>query len=289
MAEELGTEATTTEATETTEATASEQSASELTWDDPEPIPDDQDLFPRKYVEELRDREAKYRIKARDYNSQFEEFGGSDAVRAAVELQQQLQTDDGVISMFIEAGRALGLGTKELEALFGEGQVAPEGEQKPALESLNDDDQITVADAKSLVKQAIQDAIRDQVIAPQKEQEFQNAVAGATRAVTDTVAELKIPEADVDAVLAAGQKYLAENDFDPAHVANAVRRGNDDFNKAIAAKVEERLKGKLETAQNTPSSTGGTTAGSTALPEPKNVAEGRARARVRLGLRGEPV
>lgn len=290
MAEALGTEATTEgTATETVvEGAATETAATETApvdeWGDPEQLPEDQDLFPRKYVEELRDREAKYRIKARDFNTQFEEYGGSDAVREAVELKQQLSTDDGVIAMFIESGRALGLGIKDMESLFGQAAEAA-GSGGTELDGLEDTDTLTVADARRMVQEAIQ----QQVIAPQQEQQFQGQVAEAQRAVHDTIAELKIPAEDIDAVLVAGQKYLPDGDYDPAHVAAAVRRGNEDYNAQMEKRAAAYLAGKKTVVDTTPSSTGASTSGGTALPEPKSVEEGSKRARERLRLSGEPV
>lgn len=290
MPEALETEAT-TEATEpeaTTEATTTESSASEPveeTWDDPEALPEDQDLFPRSYVEELRDREARYRIKARDSVTQLDEFGGVDAVRAAVELHQSLQTDDGVVSMFIEAGRALGLGVDQLEALFGE-SAAESGTEQSALDGLNDEDEISVKDARALIAAEVERAIQSKVVAPQAEQEYAEAVQTAQRTVRDTVAELKIADEDVDGVLSAGQKYLKDGDLDPANIAAAVRRGHEDYEKALAQRAEKRLQAKAKVKETVPSSTGASTPGGTALPEPQNSEEAKKRARQRLRLAG---
>lgn len=283
MSEALETEAGTEATTETVETPTTETTPVEETWEDPEALPDDQDLFPRKYVEELRDREAKYRIKARDSVTALDEFGGVDAVRAAVEFQQSLRTDDGVISMFIESGRALGLGVDQLEALFG-GQATVSGTQTPNLDDLGDDEQISVAEARKLVNAEIERAIQEKVIAPQQEAEFQSVIATAQQAVQNTIAELKIDEADVDGVLAAGQRYLQDGDYDPEHIKAAVRRGQEDYEKAMRQRAEKYLKGKVDTKETTPSSTGASTPGGTALPEPKDTAEAKTRARQRLRL-----
>src|SRR5258706_1239406 len=119
MAEAQGTESVVTEGAAGTTEPTTEPVVDE--WADPEALPEGVDQFDRKYVEELRRREANYRVKARDLSKEVEGFGGLDTVKTATEMYQQLQTDDGVIAMFIEAGRALGLGVKDLESLFNEG------------------------------------------------------------------------------------------------------------------------------------------------------------------------
>lgn len=280
MPEGLEPEAT-SEVVETEGATTAESSVpEEETWADLDALPEDQDLFPRKYVEELRDREAKYRIKGRDLFTEVDGLGGIDTVKSAVELQRQLSTEDGTIAMFIEAGRALGLGIKDMENLFGE---TPGNAPKSELDSLDDDAPLTAADARRMVEEAIQ----NQVIAPQAEAQFQAQLQGAQSAVRDTLAELKVSEADVDAVLLAGQRYLADGDYDPAHVANAVRRGQADHESSMRARAEQYAREKLDTQTKVPSSTGsGSTPGGTDLPEPANVQDAKKRARQRLQLSG---
>src|SRR5688572_458409 len=61
----------------------------------------------------------------------FAEFGGREAAQRAHEMYTRASTEDGVVQLFLEAGRSLGLGLKEMEQLFGQqASDAPPAEEE---------------------------------------------------------------------------------------------------------------------------------------------------------------
>jgi hypothetical protein len=243
-------------------------------FNDPEALPEGQDTFDRKYVEELRAREAKYRVKARDITKEVADLGGLDSVKEAARIRDQLQTDDGVVAMFIESGRALGLGVEQMETLFGEAEAAANKDAKELGE-------------KPLTKAEVIALLQEQVLNPlaQRDQESQAVVARQT--IDSTVRGLgmdpKSDTDDIDIVLRLADKYLDANDMNPTHIAAAVEKGFADFGKLSSERHDKYVKDKRETKAKVPSSTAaGSAAGGTDLPEPANVAEARERARARL-------
>lgn len=275
----------TVEATEVVETGAEPVEQTQITepvvdeWADPEPLAEGVDTFDRAYVESLRDREAKYRIKARDLATKVGDLD-IDAARAAMEWQQSLQTDEGVVSMFIEAGRALGLGLSELESLFGNEQSTAPESGVTDLSQMNDDDVLTVAQMKAL--------LQEQIIAPQQEQAQAQAIAAATAAVDETLAALGYEKGDdrIETLLRIGEKFLPEDKgMDPEAIRTAVRRAHEELEALVARQAEQYIAGKRETKDKVPSSVGAASPGSQPLPEAQNVEE--AKARVRARLRGE--
>lgn len=203
------------------------------------------------------------------------EFGGDTALDEAKNLRNQLQTDDGVVAMFIESGRALGLGVEKLEGLFGEAEVA-----------LNKDAE--EQGDKPLTKAEIMAIVQKEVLTPLQQQQAQAAQANARATIDTTVRSLgmdpKADAKDVDLVLRLADKYVGENDFNPERIADAIRKGFDEFGELSAERKAKYVKDKRETKDKVPSSTAGTTSAGagTQLPEPKNVKEAAARARARL-------
>jgi hypothetical protein len=248
---------------------------------DPEPLAEGVAQFPREYVEELRQREAKYRIRARDTHKQLEEFGGPDAIKEAVEWRQSLQTEEGVISMFVESGRSLGLGIKDLEAMFAQpGGVeavidAAAGQTGPA-----DDDVLTWKEARALIEKEVK--------APQEQQRLQQLQHDAQRVIAVEREALGLTDqADYEAVLSFGQKHLRDGDFDPAHIQAAMRKGYAEFEALATRRAEAYLAQKAKDKATVPSSTGaGAAPGGTTLPEPANMDEAKARARAALKAAG---
>lgn len=245
-------------------------------WADPEPLDEGLNQFDRSYVEQLRDREAKYRIKARDLSQDVEKLGVPlTEAQAAVELTKRLQTDDGVIQMFIETGQALGLGFAQLEAMFKESDEATAtaaAETGPA-----DDDVLTWAEARALLQK--------EVLEPQQRAAEQAALASARSTIDATFTDLGVTdETDRQAILALGQSHIQDGDFDPEHVRAAVRKGYELLEVRKTAAKEAYLAEKLAAGEGVPTNTGaaGAPGGQEPPPAPKDMDEAKARARAQL-------
>lgn len=245
-------------------------------WADPEPLAEGVQQFDRKYVEQLRDREAKYRIRARELHEQYGTLGEPDQVKAAVELQQRLATEDGAIETFLSLGQALGLGFAEMEEVFKLAEQNAQQQQPNLLEG-PDDEPLTRAQVKQLLD--------EMVVQPQAEAQQQAIIAQASQTVVSTLDQLKVSEEERAAVLAMGQQFIEDNDFDPEHIRAAVRKGNEAWIAAKARDREAYLREKAAAAEGVPANTGGGGAagsGGEPLPAPKNVAEASVRARAKI-------
>jgi hypothetical protein len=208
----------------------------------------------------------------------YAEYGGADAVKAAVEYHKALQTEDGVWNTFFQTGRALGLGVREIEALFNSqgGEVAPEP-QGPA-----DDDVMTYAEFKRMLE--------EQVLKPQQEQQRVQAEQVAHQTINSTIKELGVESQEIrEAILQLGDRYLG-NDISPANVAAAVKKGHADYLKLVEAERKKYLGEKREQQSTVPQAPrGGSLSSAAAAPtedEPKSVAEAIRRSRARRAAQG---
>lgn len=207
----------------------------------------------------------------------FADFGGKDEVEAAMRLWQATQTDDGLVSVFLEAGRNIGLSLDDMQKLFqaGAGEQAPE-------EEIDLDEPVTR-------RELMEEQQRREQAAIQKEAE--RIHAEARTAVDSTMAELGITkEADPDGkiralVLTLGEKHFDQKNISAESAATAVRAGFSEYQALIEAQSQQYLKAKAEAAETVPQAPSG--AGPTATPpepEPQNVAEAARIVRRRLGL-----
>lgn len=204
----------------------------------------------------------------------LEKWGSPDDVNRALEIDRALKTEEGITGLFVQAGRALGLTPEQMDALFAPAETAP-----AEVEEVDPDRVLTWKEAQELFQKQLAEA-QTKTTAEQA-QERQVEVARTT--VNETLAALGVTEqAEVEAVLAAGQRHLADGDFDPAHITAAVRKGFADYEKAARARAEKYLQGKITNAQTLPGSIGANPPGGVELPEPQNVDEAKARARARL-------
>lgn len=256
----------------TTETPAAPAEPSE--WDDPEPLAEGQMQFDRDYVTKLRDREAKYRIRARELHETVDKFGGAERIERAIAMLDDASTEEGVTKLFIEAGQALGLGFKEMEALFDASDAATaEAAQAAAAAGPADDDVMTFAEAKKLIE--------EQVLNPQREAEERRVLATAQATVADALKD--VAKEDHAAVLALGQPHIADGDFDPDHIRAAIRKGVEELANARTRDREEYLKQKLAELEATPGSTAGSGApGAEGTPPPTNWEDAKKRARARI-------
>lgn len=245
-------------------------------WADLPPLPEGEDMFPRSAVEDLRNREAKYRIRARDLNQKVEQWGGEDRVAEALKLQALLDTDDGVTALFLEAGQALGLNASQIEALFHpETQLTPEQREAQEAEL---DQVVTVRDAQKMVE----DALRERVLQPQQEREAAELRARTNDIIETELKTLGAAEDDWPLILKAGEKHIADGDFDPAHIRAAVRAGEADFKAAMQRAAAAYLQTKEGDANGTVAPVGGGSPGGEPPSEPQSVEEAKAIIRQQL-------
>jgi hypothetical protein len=200
----------------------------------------------------------------------YADFGGRDTVEKAYQVHQALQTEDGVWNLFFQAGRSLGLGVREIEALFQQagGEPEPEG---PA-----DDEVMTFGQFKSLMDET--------VVRPQQVRDQQMAEAMANQSINSTVAALGITDPDIrEAVLQLGDKYLGD-DISPAAVKAAVEKGHAAYLKLVQAERKQYTQEKRDQGVGVPKApAGGTTSATTDFgAEPKDAKEAIRRARLRM-------
>lgn len=203
----------------------------------------------------------------------FAEFGGADSVRQAHQLRQALQTQDGVMRLFFEAGRSMGLGLNEMQQLFGQAQQPAAA--APSAPQWEDDDVLTYGQVKQL--------LQEQVLQPWQQSEAERAEAVARQTVTSVQKELGIEDQDTwAAVLQLGDRYLGD-DLSPDNVAKAIRQGHDDFVKLVKGNAQKYVQRKAEVKKSVPKApAGGSTPTSAPEAEPKTVEEAIKRARARL-------
>lgn len=198
--------------------------------------------------------------------------GGREVVERALALHQKVQTDEGVVQLFYEAGRAMGLTNPQIDKLFDAQTGGGEGEAEgPA-----DDELITWGQAKELLQR--------EVIQPFAKQTQAQAETQARGAVDSTLKELGVTDNETAAaILQMGDKYL-NGDLSPVNVAQAVKRGHEDFVKLVTKNAQGYVTKKAAVAKRVPKAPAGTSGGGTAadaLPEPKSVKEAIRRARLR--------
>lgn len=201
----------------------------------------------------------------------FHVFGGKETVEAAHRLYEASRTEDGVIQLFIEAGRSLGLGLKEIEALFTGQSAAAEAEP---VEEIDPDEPLTIG-----AFQEMQRKQQEQAEAARQEA----AHAAAKEAVRTTVEALGLDPADpaTKVILQFGDNHL-KGDLSPENVAAAVRQGHADYQAQVERDARAYLEKKVAQGAAVPKAPAGTPAAEPALEEPKNTAEAIKLARKRL-------
>lgn len=210
----------------------------------------------------------------------FAEYGGADYAKQAVEHYRALQTEDGVWNTFFQTGRALGLGVREIEALFN-APGGPGGSQADEPAGPADDDVMTFADFKRIMQ--------EEILQPQAKAAQAQAETMARTVIDTTVEKLGIVDPDIRAaVLQLGDRYL-NDDLSPANVAEAVRKGHADYLKVVQAERKAYIAEKRGQQVAVPKAPAGGTGGSTLPPaedEPRDVNEAIRRARARRAAQG---
>ena len=207
----------------------------------------------------------------------FSEFGGRETVQAAYQLHQQTQNEEGVIDLFIQTAKALGLGDREIEALFADQQ-----QQKQTTTEEDDPDRlVTARELREWMTQQQQTA---------QQQVEQQAVAHAQATVNATLKALGVnPESDdkaererAEAILRFGDPYLTKGDYDPSHVEAAVRKGWDAYERAVEAGARAYVARKKAARDSTPKAPAGGSSGGSTISSPKDLNEAIKRVREKL-------
>lgn len=202
----------------------------------------------------------------------YADFGGREAIEQALSFQKSLQTEDGIWNVFYQAGRALGLQTDQISALFGATTDPGAGQDDtPA-----DDDVLTWGQAKALMEQAL---------APVQQREQAQAEAIARSTIDSTLNELGVADPEIrQTILLLGDPHLG-NDISPAAVQAAVKKGYDQYVKAVNAERARLVAAKRAQGAAVPKSPAGSppaaSSGQQVREEPKSVAEAIRMARER--------
>lgn len=220
----------------------------------------------------------------------YEEFGGRQTIEAAHRMYQAAQTEDGVIQLFLEAGKQLGVGLDKIEALFTGATPEPEGQGGSGGDAGYDYDQDP---DRPLTLREWQEHQRQQ--AEQQRQQAQQAqVAQARQAATDAIQEavkdlgFTMEDKATKAILTLGNEYLEGKGIpDPKAAADAVRRGHADYLALIEQERQEYLSKKRQAGETVPKAPAGAAAPSSPPPaEPKDTAEAIRQAREKLRAKG---
>lgn len=204
----------------------------------------------------------------------FHEFGGREEIESAHRLWQATQTDDGVARLFFEAGQAMGLGLKEMQALFG--GSTPET-PAAAVDERDPDEPLTWGEFQAMTQAQQQAEIERQATQIRE-------TAKAT--VQATVSDLGLDPADpsTKVVLQYADQHM-KDDFSPEAIKTAIRQGHADYQAAVQQSAEKYLQTKAAQADGVPSAPSGAAAPAEPAPsEPKNTAEAALIVRRRLGL-----
>ena len=232
-------------------------------------------------------------------------YGGEEAVRLAAQVQEALRTEPGIRALVANGLTALGYSVDQVRTALDSTQATVETPAPTSvLDNLADDDIVTVGSIKTLLAEVaqqaaaaataattaplagVQEAIQQQQ-AQQLEQR-QQVVRGYTdQAVIETLgavptnpAELATYQAQVNDLLAVGQKYYdPAQSSDPAHLHTVIQRAHADIEAQAEARFQAYLATKRQARDNQPVNTGGGAGVESPLPEPKNMKEAREQAK----------
>lgn len=201
----------------------------------------------------------------------YSEFGGRETIEAAHRLYEATRTEQGVIDLFIEAGKSLGLSLQQMQALFGATEETPE-------ETVDPDEPLTIGQFQELQRKQAEEAAA---------REAEKVRETARRAVTKTVAALGLKPGDpvTQTILQLADQHVGNNYGDFDAVAKAVRQGHADFQAIVEQEKQKALTTKHALAQTVPQApAGGAPAADPGEPEPRDVAEAIKQVRKKLGL-----
>lgn len=194
-------------------------------------------------------------------------WGGKDTIEKAHKMWEAAQTEQGVVQLWLEAGRSLGLGLKQMEELFGTPGAAS-AEAEVEVEEEDPDRLLTYREFQELQAKDRQSAAEVQQAA---------AVETARTTIAETLTSVGVSAKDptADLILKLADKHMADpTDLSPETVANAVRRGHAEFVALVEAEQQKRIASKVAVAKTIPKAPGGAAAPSAAPEsEPRDVAE----------------
>jgi hypothetical protein len=229
-------------------------------------------------------------------------FGGEEQVRLAHQVQEALRTEQGVRALVANGLSALGYEPEQIRQAL-EGAQAPAPSPAPAaapaspLEGLEDDDVVTVGSMKSVIADAIKQAVEaatgqsKDVIAPVQDvvqQQQQLLVRTNTdAAVIEALGQVPTDETEaaayrkqVDAIVARASAYYDPTKWaDAGHIRQAVQRANAELNAESEERFQAYLRQKKQVRDSQPPHVAGGAGGEGPLPEPKSLAEARKQAR----------
>lgn len=216
-----------------------------------------------------------------------DEWGGEDRVSRALRVDDALQTRDGVTALAWEALRALGVGDKAIESLFGGDQPADDG-QETIEDLLADPDRVLTAAEIARVLEH-RDTQREAKTA--EERAFEEWKQTVDSTVDKALSDLKFDGDDEtrQVVLTLGDKFLPVpgdvSKATPQQIAHAVRKGYDVWQGLVKAQAEAYVQSKADVHSKLPSPLpSGQGSGGEAPPEPQSIEEAKKAVRASLGI-----
>jgi hypothetical protein len=198
----------------------------------------------------------------------YEEFGGRQEVERALRMYQHAQTDDGVVDLFLEAGRSLGLSHEAMQTLFND--LAGEAPEAP-----DPDEPLTRGEFQAELE-------RRQQAAAAAEAQRVRATAEAAVQQELTALGLKVDDPQTQVILTLGDRHL-KGKTDAESIRAAVRAGHADFQAQVETEAKRYLQTKQQQAASVPSAPAGSGAPAEPPPaEPRDVAEAIKAVRRRL-------
>jgi hypothetical protein len=235
----------------------------------------------------------------------YAEFGGRQAVEDGVTIARALTTADGVRAIAAQSLQAMGYTPEQVTAFLqspdGRAQVDAAVTPADPWAEIGDEDVVDGATVKQMLRTAV-DEIKNTITStqaeatrPLQEQIQQDRARVAKQAVDSTLADVltlpanpaeitDVQRSQVQDVLAFAGRYIEAGNWDPNHVANAVRRGAADMQARDQARFQAYIKDKRAAKAAQPANIGGgSPAGGADVEEPKSAKEAAAM-RKALGL-----
>jgi hypothetical protein len=232
----------------------------------------------------------------------YAQWGGEEAVRTAMAVQDALRTEQGLRALvangLVELGYSVDQVRSALEAYDANQGQQPQGGAPDPFAEFDDEDPVTVGQAKALAQSVAEQAVAQALAAQQTQlQPIQQVIAEqqqtSVRATTDAaVVELlgQVPtepdklaayQRQVDAIVERGARYFDPNQWaNPSHVRAAVVQAHAELEAEATQRFNDFLARRREVRDSQPPNIGGGAGSDGPLPEPKNMAEARKQAEV---------
>lgn len=183
------------------------------------------------------------------------EWGYTDPaeLERAAQVYRGLQTEDGVVDMFIETARSMGFGVKEIEKFLSGEEAVPAAVTQAVADEVDPDQPITLQDLDRIIAERV-----DQPLAQTRQEQ---AVVSAQQSISSFFQTQQIDEKDQKFIRSLARDYLPDNDFNPTHIQAALERGLADFKSVQNGEMREVLKDKVRQGAKIPSKIGGSTDG----------------------------